>query len=208
MPSCGIFLLSKELFCITNTSYYDTKPHFGWRLCSLTFNVMGYCYIVVWVLLIRNNQNTSSTMDCKPDLHQNSARSALRLTELVFSCTHTYSKLMLLSTHVRTVTAQRKHQSTFIVNYTFIVPCPANERFQFHPSQVQRKHWTSSKQPNMPPLPPVMLSNPHHRVCETAGPFQYLSEWDSFSQFNIFSLIINPLPKTSYGMTGLMKLSS
>lgn len=30
-------------------------------------------------------------------------------------------------------TKQRRHS---IVNYTFIVPCPANERFPFHPSYM------------------------------------------------------------------------
>lgn len=105
-----------------------------------------------------------------------------------------FQMLFLPKIYIKKVTAkhQRKHQITLIVNYTFIVPCPANERFQFHPSQVLFKSsevLNFSKRPNMPPLPPVMLitSQPScARDCRTF--FWTFSEWDSFSQSNMFCL--------------------
>lgn len=88
---------------------------------------------------------------------------------------------------------QKKSRTVYecIVNYTFIVPCPANERFQFHPSYMpfmSNQALNSRRQPNMLPQPPMILSNRSHCMYQTAGPLLNSNEWDSFSQFKIFSL--------------------
>lgn len=96
-------------------------------------------------------------------------------------------------------------ETTRAFNYTFIVPCPANERFQFHPSQVPHRVQPSAE---------LQLTCRHRRrrchqipsiVCARLQDHVYTV----MSEIPLVSLGCFSLKRLSPNeMTGLMKLSS